>query len=121
MIAYRGALEYQHKGALLILATIHECGAQFCTADVARSSAEVSLHSNESQLQDICSSKSSLQEEVSRLQSDKSRLAGQCEVEAQRGGSTRHLLESASKTNCSLHDNIWELTAQYDQEIADLG
>lgn len=54
------------------------------------------------------------------MQSDTTRIDNQSELEARHDGLTRDLPESASKGNRSLRENILELRAQYDQEVADL-
>lgn len=54
------------------------------------------------------------------MQSDESHLKKQFEFEPRRGGCTRDMPESTSEGNSSLGENIQELGAQYDQELADL-
>lgn len=104
-----------------MLATTHEHGSQLRVAERAGSSAEVALRSAEFQYQNSCMSKWSLQQEVSRLQSNRTFLEEPFELDAWHGGRTRDYLVSASETNRSLREYISELMAQYDQIFPDLG
>lgn len=61
-----------------------------------------------------------LREEVGKIQSDKTLLEEQCEIDARHGKRTCNLLDSASGTNRNLRKNIRVLWVQYDQEIASL-
>lgn len=64
-----GHIQLAGERASLISATVREPVPQFCAAAEARSRAEVALPSSESQLQVVCASESSIQEEVDQLQS----------------------------------------------------
>lgn len=57
---------------------------------------------------------------MGQLQSYGTLLEEQCEIEVQRGGLTLNLLNNASETYSNLLQNILEVRAHYDLELADL-
>lgn len=57
---------------------------------------------------------------MGQLQSDNTRVKEQGELEAPRCGNGRDPFVSESETNRKLGENIRELRAQYDQEVAGL-
>lgn len=75
-----GPVRIAEEGKSLRSATIHEHSTQLRAAVEAPSSTEITLRSVESQLQVVCAFESSLQEEVGRLESDKTGLEDQCEL-----------------------------------------
>lgn len=100
--------------------TIREHGPQLRGTEGTRSRAAFALRSAESQLQLVCASESSLQEDGDQLQSDKSQLEEQGQLEDQRVGLTCDILYRASKTNHNLRENIREARSQHDEDLADL-
>lgn len=55
-----------------------------------------------------------------QLQTDKTHVEEQCGLETSRVGHTHDLLDSAGETSRNLRENIQKVSAQYDQELADL-
>lgn len=100
-------------------ATRFEHDPQLLAAEAARSSANA-LGSAEPQLQAACVLESSLQQEVSRVQSDKTQIEERCELRAWRVCLTRDSSDSASEINRSFLESVWEFRVQHDQEFADL-
>lgn len=86
-----------------------ELCVQLLAAEVASSSANVSLHFSELQLPDVCAYESLQLEELSIFQSDKPLLKEQCELEARPGGCASDLLDSATEATRSLRENIHKL------------
>lgn len=62
-----------------------------------------------------------LQKLMGQLRSGKTGREERCELNARRGGRTRDPLDSASETHRNGRENMPELQAHYDQELADLG
>lgn len=54
------------------------------------------------------------------MQEDKVPVEKQYRLEVRRGGCTSTLLHSASGENCNQHENVLEVRALNDQELADL-
>lgn len=88
-----GGYRIEEEAESLVSVTIREDGPLLCTAEEARSGAEVFFRSAESPIGDVCGYGSPLQKEVSQLRSDKTCLEEQGKLEARRDGHTCNLID----------------------------
>lgn len=101
-------------------ATLREHVPGLRTAQAACSSPEVPPRSDQSLLQFLCASESSLHDKGGQLKNDKTCLEEQCELEAWCSGRTCDVLDKASASDRTSWENIREVRVLYDQELADL-
>lgn len=110
-----GRFRIAKERASLALATISEYDPKIHAAEAAYSRTEVYLRWAELQLQLVSASEALLLEEVDKLQSAKTWLDDQCELDGQRDGRIRDLLKSASETNRIFCGNLQEAGNQNDK------